>query len=115
MGIKLKWTDPNLSEEGTRIYRSDSPIDPNNLPPPVGTVGPNVTEWEDAEDLPPGLYYYRVGAFAAAQERVSAEITVDTTTLPDPSLGFRFRAQGAFVENSSNSIDVPIPQGPLGD
>ncbi len=118
MAIKLKWNDPNLSEEGTRIYRSDSPIDPNNLPPPVGTVGPNVTEWEDADIVVGNTYYYRVGAFAAAQERVSDEILVDTSVIPDPPLGYRFRSAGAFAEVGAFTVqplDVPLPPGSAGD
>lgn len=118
MAIKLKWTDPNLSEEGTRIYRSDSPIDPNNLPPPVGTVGPNVTEWEDSDILVGNTYYYRVGAFASGQERVSDEISVDTSVIPDPPLGYRFRSAGAFAEVGQSTVqplNVTLPPGSVGD
>jgi len=74
MGFRIVWKDNNSTETGHRVYRSLTPMDPENLPPPIATLGPDVTSYDDG-DVTEGLtYYYRVGAFNAAREVVSEEL-----------------------------------------
>ncbi|APL99217.1 virion structural protein [Bordetella phage MW2] len=74
MGFRIVWKDNNSSETGHHVYRSLTPMDPENLPPPIATLGPDATFYEDG-DVTEGLtYYYRVGAFNAAREVVSEEL-----------------------------------------
>lgn len=83
--IRLNWDDPNPAETGHRIYRAEAPMDPMNLPTPLATLGPNVTEYLD-ESVVQGLtYYYRVGAYSETGEGVSGEVSekAEVTTV-DP-------------------------------
>jgi len=38
MSILIRWTDTNSIEDGHRIYRSSSPMDPEALPAPLAEV-----------------------------------------------------------------------------
>lgn len=99
MGVRLTWKESNVGEEGHRIYRSASPMDPDNLPPPIATLGPNTTEYQD-DPLPTGVpYFYRVGAFTGAVERVSDEVSI-TPQVP----AFR---HALFKVWNSSSADAP--------
>lgn len=82
MAIKLNWTDTNSIEDGHRIYRSSSPMDPEALPAPLAEVGPGVTEYVDETALPNTTYYYRVAAFLAGLQQVGAEIQVTNGNAP---------------------------------
>lgn len=66
MGFLVTWRDRNVAEEGHNVYRSDAPMDPQNLPAPIASVGPDITEWEDGTVVPGNTYYYRVGALTAS-------------------------------------------------
>lgn len=66
MGFRITFTDTNVAEEGHNIYRSETSMAgllPSELPPPIATLGPDVSEWEDGTVTPGGTFYYRVGAF----------------------------------------------------
>lgn len=88
MGVLLTWNDNNEIEDGHRIYRSTSPMDPQNLPAPLAEVGPNVTEYLDRDVEPSTTYYYRVAAFLGGLELVGPEIevTADVMTAPRAKL-----------------------------
>lgn len=84
MGIKLSWVNDNTGEDGTRIYRSDQPIDPVNLPTPIATVGPGVTEYDDTS-VPDGVVrHYRFGVFTGDEEVLSENEAVYTSTYTGP-------------------------------
>jgi hypothetical protein len=74
VGIRISWVDINGAEEGHKIYRSTSPMDPESLPSPLATLPPNVTHYDDGSGVLGTYYYYRVSAYAGAVERVSEEI-----------------------------------------
>jgi len=78
MNVLIRWTDTNNIENGYRIYRSNSPIDPEALPTPLEEVGPNITDYVDKTVQPNTTYYYRVAAFLAEFQQVGAEIQVTT-------------------------------------
>src|SRR2546423_289694 len=68
------WTDQSASESGHRIERS--PDDATWTT--VGTVGPNVTSFQDIGLTPDTTYYYRVVAFDFLSELPSDPITAAT-------------------------------------
>lgn len=77
MGFLLTWQDNNISEDGHRVYRSMTTMDPNNLPAPVADLGADVTEYEDGGVVEGNTYYYRVSAYiTGGSEVVSGEIMV---------------------------------------
>jgi len=84
MSVLLTWDDNNTVEDGHRIYRSTSPMDPQNLPAPLAEVGPNVREYLDQDVEPAITYYYRVAAFLAGLQQVGPEIEVTTDATPAP-------------------------------
>lgn len=69
--IRVSWDDPNAIEDGHRVYRSTSPIDPANLPAPLVTI-PAGTNFYVDEDVSPGVeYHYAVGVYLASVQQVS--------------------------------------------
>lgn len=76
MGVRLTWTDNNYGEDGHNIYRSTSPMDPENLPTELDSVDANVTVYDDGSVVEGTTYYYRVSATMAGAEMVSDEIEV---------------------------------------
>lgn len=71
MEIKLTWIDRNGTGEGTRIYRSETRFDHTNLPEPLATVGPGITEYIDSTAEKGKSYFYRLGTFKGADEALS--------------------------------------------
>lgn len=74
MGFKLAWVDPNTNEDGFHIYRATAPMDVNNLPTPIDTIGPGSTTYEDGGVVDGNTYYYRVGVFQGSTELISSEL-----------------------------------------
>lgn len=77
-GIRLTWQENNIGEDGHRVYRSTSPMNPSALPAPLATVGPDVLQYEDADVASGTTYYYRVGAYKGSAEAVSSEVSAST-------------------------------------
>jgi len=77
--IRLTWRDRNWAEQGHYIYRSDTPMDVNNLPNPIDTIDGNVTEYIDYDVIVDQTYYYRIAAFRNNDVLVSDEIEVIAT------------------------------------
>ena len=62
-GNKITWEIGLYNPDTYYIYRSDSPMDPNNLPTPIATLGTGVSEYLDTDNIVEGnTYYYRVDA-----------------------------------------------------
>lgn len=76
MGFILRWTDRNMAEDGYRVYRSTSPMDPQNMPAPVVDLAIDVEEYEDMDVTQGVTYYYRVGAYVGTVEKLSKEFQV---------------------------------------
>jgi len=74
MAILLTWTDTNSVEEGYKIYRSLTPMNPASLPAPIATLGAGVTSYIDSTAAPNTTYYYRVAAFLGSLIQVGAEV-----------------------------------------
>ena len=115
MGALIKWQDNNVSEEGHRIYKSTSTIDPNNLPSPYATVGPDVTQFEDGEILDGETFYYRIGAYTASStvELVSDELVVTGSENGPPYLTMALhytgeKVSGASVEDETGQHDATL-------
>jgi fibronectin type 3 domain-containing protein len=78
-GVRLTWNDVNDSEQGHRIYRSTSPMNPGNMPVPMAMLGPNVTSYDDMNVSEGETYYYRVSAYQRKMEMISDEISIIVT------------------------------------
>lgn len=70
----LTWEYDGLVGDGFKIYRADSPMDPENLPLPLATVGIGVREYVDETVIDDATYYYRIGSYIGGTERISEEI-----------------------------------------
>lgn len=84
MKIIVRWTDRNSSEDGTRIYRSESPMNPASLPAPLATVGPGITSYEDTNVVRGKTYYYRFESFKGTDTALSNELTVSAQPRTGP-------------------------------
>lgn len=71
--MTLTWKDLNIGEDGFNIYRSEAPMDINNMPTPIATLGPNVGSYDDTTGVNGTLYYYRVGVLKDSEEKISGE------------------------------------------
>ena len=101
MKIRLNWTDQNSSEDGHNIYRSTSPIDPNSLPAPLDTIGPNIEFYDDETVIEGTIYYYRVSAFLGSSiESLSQEVKLIAF---NPELLFDSSTEGAWYDPSDLS------------
>lgn len=98
--IRLAWTDTNTAESGHHIYRSDTPMDPNDLPAPIADLGPGVTEYLDEDVTENATYYYRVGAYTVFAEEVSAEVSATANLVP--AIGEFWPAQGGYYAGLSS-------------
>lgn len=112
MGFRLTWVEENLSEEGHRVYRSTSPMDPGNLPAPLVTLPPDVEEWEDGTVTPGVTYYYRVGAFIdGVVEKVSDEFEVVAEAPEAPEIPFDYFAYWNFDQIVDNTLVIDQASG----
>lgn len=83
MALKITWTDNNAGEQGHRIYISDQPLDPDNLPPPHGETGPDVTEYMALDVDDGAAWHIIVSAFRGSTEVLSEPLHYDPEgTLP---------------------------------
>lgn len=73
MSLKLTWSFNEDNEDSTNVYRSDGPMDPQNLPTPLATVDPGVREYTDDTVVKDGIYYYRFGKVVGGEETLSDE------------------------------------------
>jgi len=90
MGTRLTWADNNLAEDGHRIYRSESTMDPNDMPTALGSTAADVSVYDDGDSLVDGTtYYYRVGAYVGGVERISDEISIVASEVIIPVDGLR--------------------------
>lgn len=78
MSVSLTWVEP-VGAEGYRVYRDTSPIVVGSLPSPLATVDAPNTTYEDTTAAVGTTYYYRVSAFAGAEEAVGAQVTIDAS------------------------------------
>lgn len=88
MGVRISWSDGNTVENGHRVYRSEAPIDPESLPAPLATLGPDVTHYDDGSGVEGATYYYRVSAYAGSAEVVSDQVVVTYSSVFDPTTLF---------------------------
>lgn len=70
----LTWEYDGLVGEGFKVYRADSPMDPENLPLPIATVGIEARAYEDETVVDNETYYYRIASYVGGTERLSEEI-----------------------------------------
>lgn len=70
----ISWKYDSGVGDGFRIYRSDTPMDPDDLPEPLATVTIDKREYDDETVVQGETYYYRVGSYIGLMESVSAEL-----------------------------------------
>lgn len=80
----LTWEYDDLVGEGFKIYRADSPMDPENLPLPIATVGIEDREYIDETVIDNETYYYRISSYLGDAERLSVEIEHIAEDAGDP-------------------------------
>lgn len=59
MAVRLTWTNNSSGHDGTYVYRSTSPMDPQALPAPIADLPAGSEEYVDGETSA-YTYYYRV-------------------------------------------------------
>lgn len=114
MPITLNWTDTNDNEDGHRVYRSTSTIDPAALPTPLADLGADVTTYTDGDVTEGETYYYRVSAYRGTSENVSEELAIQALPEADAYVA----SVGAYShvpdDVETRLIQVP-PEAGVGD
>lgn len=106
MPIRLRWINNNLAEDGNRVFRSLSPMDPNDMPTPLATLPQGSTEYIDLSVQSGETYYYRVGAFAGQGQRLSEEISVVATEAPGNFPVLFVGASNTFSTDTTNTSAI---------
>ncbi|RAH37406.1 hypothetical protein [Halomonas sp. SL1] len=75
--VTLSMSHVNLTQQGVRVYRSTSPIDPNSLPAPLMGVSGWPEVIEDTTAPAGTVLYYRLGAYRDDTEVISEEVEFD--------------------------------------
>lgn len=91
--VRIAWTDINADEEGHYVYRDTSPLDLENLPAPLATLGPDVTQYDDATASADTTYYYAVAAYKGSYVAV-----VDAGVITTGGTDWGSVAIGDYVE-----------------
>jgi len=99
--LVVGWTDESASESGSRVERSTDGV----LFSTVGTVGPNVTSFQDTGLTPNTPYYYRVVAFDFVGELTSGAI-VGSTSSQLLQLGFSDTGLSSINYNGTTLLDI---------
>lgn len=84
--ITLRWDDTNEIEQGYKVYRSKSPMDINNMPPPIATLNANTTEYVDMDQPVGDINYYRVGAYLNGLELYSDEVEIQVSSCGEETI-----------------------------
>lgn len=110
--VRLTWTDSNTSEDGVRIFRDTSPIDPAALPAPLVDIPKGRGLYEDRAVTAGVTYHYYVASFdgAVTGPGVAAQVTAQED-LP------RFLYSSEMIHNggSTATITQTIPHVRAGD
>jgi hypothetical protein len=106
----LSWTDNSANEDGFRVERK---IGAAGSYSPLATVGPNVTNYNDAGLIEATTYYYRITAFNADGDSMYSS-EVNATTLPAAPSGLSATAASssridlAWTDNSGGETGYKI-------
>ena len=84
--VRLIWDDNANNEDGQRVYRSTSPIDPLALPTPLASIAADVRQYDDTTAVEDTVYYYRISTYRGTVESVSDEIVVTATVSALPAV-----------------------------
>ena len=116
--VTLVWQDTNLIEKGHKIYRSDSPMDVNNMPTAFATLAKNSTSYTDMNLTVGDTWFYRVSAFIDGHEMFSEEIELTVTkkysiyTVSDDDTTIKLNGEGIedwiSTQHTNNVNDVAI-------
>lgn len=79
----LTWRNVNHTQETVRVYRSTSPIGPENLPAPLAELGGFVDSFDDDTVVEDMTYYYRLAVVRDGVGVVSTELESKPGTAPD--------------------------------
>lgn len=107
MGVRLTWEENNPDEDGHRVYRSESPMDPESLPSPLATLGADVTSYDDTTAVDETLYYYRVSSYKGSEEQVSDEISF--TPIPNTVYVIYGDGTDIYLWDSVSETDSLLP------
>ena len=112
--INLSWNDPSTNETGFRIRRRTSPT---GIWTVVGTVGQNVTSFQNNGLTPGQIYYYVVTTYNPTGESAFSNLASATTaaaTKPEPPLNLTATAASStevalsWTDNSNNETGFRI-------
>src|SRR6266550_6497498 len=95
------WTDQSASESGHRVERSIDDVTWVT----AGTVGPNVTSFQDTGLTPNTPYFYRIVAFDFLSELPSDAITASTSS-QSLQLGYDNNGLASINYNGATLLDT---------
>ncbi|MTI39019.1 fibronectin type III domain-containing protein, partial [Fulvivirga lutimaris] len=100
-GVLLEWTDIAFNEQGYKVYRSSL----GEAEQEIGTVGVDVTEYEDISVLGHTTYSYRVSAYSGNGESSTPSIEISTNNnIPE----FELELEQTVLVDIQTNMDVVV-------
>ncbi len=104
--VRITWKDRKLAEDGVKIYRGTSPIDPQALPSPLASVAVDRGVYEDKTANAGTTYHYHVAPFDSAE--VGAGAAANTVVTEEvPRVLYVTQQYTLATLGTTLSLDVP--------
>lgn len=84
MKITLNWVNRNTGEDGTKVYRSLTTMNPASLPAPIVTLASGITTYDDTDVTRGATFFYRLGIFKGADFAISNEVSLSALPSSGP-------------------------------
>lgn len=111
--IRLTWQDKLLLEDGVRIYRSTSPINPASLPAPLASVPVGRGVYEDKTVTAGQQYHYYVAPFS--DSTVGSGLAVSVTATEEVPRFLYATQQVGLDASAGQTLTFPLPDCKAGD
>ena len=107
--VSLSWNDASTNETGFRIQRK---MGTNGIWAEVGTVGANVTLWQDSSLVSNAVYFYKIASFnLIGESNYTNEMSVTIPVSAFTAIANGQTVSGSAKRNQAIYYRLSIPEG----